>query len=142
MNRYKHDDPAQRFLREVVHPEIAAVLQKHNCGAVVITCSKQAAAWITVLPDWGALRPDPNPAGMRFTAKRDDPDQHEKLELGLHFLKAVKFVCNDINNFYGRFWRQVTGHLKAQGVEVTEGYVNHFGEITGYRPDPLGGKVD
>ena len=92
MNRYKHDDPAQRFLREVVHPEIAAVLQKHSCGAVVITCSKEAAAWITVLPDWGALRPDPNPAGMRFTAKRDDPDQHEKLELGLHFQTTTACV--------------------------------------------------
>jgi len=144
-SKYNHDNEAQRFLRETVNRELLEVLHRHNCGGVLITVSKEAGSWITVLPEWGALQPDTDPtnrAGMRFKAARTDPDQHEKAELGLHFIKVVKDVSGDVSSFYSRFFRQLRDNLTAQGVEMTEWAVNSFTEIVGHRPDPMGGKVD
>jgi hypothetical protein len=134
---HPHDDDAQRLLRESVADEIESVCKKYGVGGVMLLCSRTAAAWRTIFPEWCGLQPDPVHV-LRLRMSSSKPDD---ASCTLAFIANIREMCSDYANLYGRLWRQAVDALHAQGATV-EHHPWNDGATVGGRPDPMGGKVE
>lgn len=135
---HPNDNPEQAHLRTVVADELEALCQKYEVGGVFALVSREAAAWRSVFPAWGGIVPDPV-HGMRVRFSSKDGD--DRGSLTMHFIAAVREMCSDYANFYGRLWRQVADVLKAQGATIEHTPIGAARTVGG-RPDPLGGQTE
>ena len=138
------DSKDQKRLRNVVHAELKAVMDKHEVGGMVITVSPQSAAWLLVFPSWSAVARDPM-HGMRFKTSSKNPHPTDpKGELGLHLLLSVRDISLDVANLFSRFTRQIIDEIRKQGGTVEhKAWTDGVGGISGDgRPDPMGGKIE
>jgi len=139
----ERDDEEQKRTRAIGR-EIGHLMDKHGVGGVVLICSEAAVSWTEVWPAWSAIQSDPVHR-FRFRMKAAEYPSREVAnrvaENTLHMLGSLKDMCADFNSLYGRFWRQVVGEMKRQGVVVEhEPLAKRRG--VGGRPDPQGGKID
>jgi len=139
-HRGLNDDDDQMHLRQVVGDELEAVLRKYDAGGVLLLSSRTAAAWRSVFPSWCGLQPDPQ-AVLRLRINSRTPEAQANADATMHFIAAVREMCSDYANFYGRLWRQAVDALKAQGAEVEHTPLGRAPGVGG-RPDPMGGKVE
>lgn len=142
MENYDSED--QRKLR-ILGAELGKLMEQFGVGGVVLLFSEESSCWTEVWPLWSAIQSD-REHRFRFRMKVSEYPSKEVAnrvaENTLHMLGSLKDLCSDFASLYGRFWRQVIGEMKRQGVEVEHLPLSKRRAGFGGRPDPLGGKVE
>lgn len=135
---HPNDNPEQAYLRVAVADELEAVCKKYDVGGVFALVGRQAAAWRTVFPTWVGIQPDPEHVLRVKFSSRDGDDVGSNT---MFYIGAVREMCSDYANLFGRLWRQVSDTLRAQGATIEHTPLGAARTVGG-RPDPLGGQSD
>lgn len=131
------DSEAQRLIRDQVSGELEAVCKRYDVGGAFILVSKDAASWRSVFPSWCGLQPDPVHV-LRLRLRSHTPEERENSDSTMHFVAAMREMCSEYANLYGRIWRQAVDALKAKGATVEHASWDKRAS----RIDPLGGEIE
>jgi hypothetical protein len=122
-----------KHLRSVVGAEIQAVMDKHEVGGVVMLCSRESAAWITVFAKWSGLQEDAV-HGMRVRFNSKLPDAQARVDSTMGLIANLRDMCSDYANVFRSVYQQVVDSLEKQGAVVEHKPLS----ARRRRPDPMG----
>ena len=111
------DDEDQKRIREEVCAEVQAVLDKHDCGGVVLICSRDSAAWRLVFPRWSGLQPD-GEHGARLRVNSRTAEAKAQADSTLGMIANLRDMSTDVANLFGNLFRQAKAALAEKRVEV------------------------
>ena len=100
------DTDDQIHLRNVVLQELAAVLQKHNCGGVLFVGSFKSVAWQIVDPQWSGIYVTPVGAGheLRLRIHSKTPEAAKMGNATVTYIKAMRDFSAQAFLRFDRLW--------------------------------------
>ncbi len=119
-------DPAPDFDPDkeqllTVGDEAAKVLERYNCGGVVLIVSKQAFSWKIVIPRWSGLSLQMLPGGraqMRIRINSRTPDAQRIANATVGMMVNLRDMANEIGDLFAQQYKHVKRALEAQGAQV------------------------